>query len=57
MAENAQFFRSKQNRFRRQAMRRAAIVSPLRTAVGAFGGSLTPLKMEDLGNAILKALV
>jgi len=37
-------------------MRKAAIVSPLRTAVGAFGGSLKPLKMEDLGTAILKAL-
>lgn len=38
-------------------MRRAAIVSPLRTAVGAFGGTLKPLKMEDLGTIILKALV
>jgi acetyl-CoA C-acetyltransferase len=38
-------------------LRRAAIVSPLRTAVGAFGGALTPLKMEDLGTIVLKALV
>ena len=38
-------------------MRRAAIVSPLRTAVGAFGGALTPLKMEDLGTIVLKGLV
>ena len=38
-------------------MRRAAIVTPLRTAVGAFGGSLRSLKMEDLGTAIIKALV
>ena len=38
-------------------MRRAAIVSPLRTAVGAFGGALRPLKMEDLGTIIIKALV
>lgn len=38
-------------------MRRAAIVSPLRTAVGTFGGSLKSLKMEDLGTIILKALV
>ena len=38
-------------------MRRAAIVSPLRTAVGGFGGTLTPLKMEDLGTIIIKALV
>lgn len=38
-------------------MRRAAIVSPLRTAVGAFGGGLKPLKMEDLGTIIIKALM
>jgi len=38
-------------------MRRAAIVSPIRTAVGAFGGSLKALKMEDLGTIVLKALV
>lgn len=38
-------------------MRRAAIVSPIRTAVGAFGGSLKSLKMEDLGTLIIKALV
>lgn len=38
-------------------MRRAAIISPLRTAVGAFGGALKPLKMEDLGTIIIKALV
>lgn len=37
-------------------MRRAAIVSPLRTAVGAFGGALSALKMEDLGTIILRAL-
>lgn len=38
-------------------MRRAAIVSPLRTAVGTFGGALRPLKMEDLGTIVIKALV
>lgn len=38
-------------------MRRAAIVSPLRTAVGGFGGALRALKMEDLGTIIIKALV
>ena len=38
-------------------MRRAAIVSPLRTAVGGFGGALKSLKMEDLGTTIIKALV
>ncbi|WP_022981567.1 acetyl-CoA C-acetyltransferase [Ideonella sp. B508-1] len=38
-------------------MRRAAIVSPLRTAVGAFGGSLRPLPADQLACTILKALV
>jgi acetyl-CoA C-acetyltransferase len=38
-------------------MRRAAIVSPLRTAVGAFGGSLKPIPADQLASAILKALV
>ncbi|MFL6696737.1 MAG: acetyl-CoA C-acetyltransferase [Vitreoscilla sp.] len=38
-------------------MRRAAIVSPLRTAVGAFGGSLKSLPADQLACTILKALV
>jgi acetyl-CoA C-acetyltransferase len=38
-------------------MRRAAIVSPLRTAVGAFGGSLRPLPADQLAATILKALI
>lgn len=38
-------------------MRRAAIVSPIRTAVGKFQGSLAPLQAGDLGAVILKALV
>jgi len=38
-------------------MRRAAIVSPLRTAVGAFGGSLRALPADQLAATILKALV
>ena len=38
-------------------MRRAAIVSPLRTAVGAFGGSLRPLPASQLAATILMALV
>jgi acetyl-CoA C-acetyltransferase len=38
-------------------MRRAAIVSPLRTAVGAFGGSLRPLPADQLAAIILKALI
>ena len=38
-------------------MRRAAIVCPLRTAVGAFGGSLKPVPADQLASTILKALV
>jgi len=38
-------------------MRRAAIVSPLRTAVGTFGGSLRPLAAEDLAAAVVKEVV
>ena len=38
-------------------MRRAAIVCPLRTAVGSFGGTLSPLSAGELGAAVLKALV
>jgi len=38
-------------------MRRVAIVNPLRTAVGTFGGSLRPVPAEDLAATVLKALV
>ena len=38
-------------------MRRAAIVSPLRTPVGKFLGTLAPLNAGELGAVILKALV
>ena len=38
-------------------MNRAAIVSPLRTAVGTFGGSLKPVAVEQLGAAVLKAIL
>ncbi|EXL01913.1 acetyl-CoA C-acetyltransferase [Aquamicrobium defluvii] len=38
-------------------MRRAAIVMPLRTPVGAFGGALRPLPAEKLGALIAKAVV
>jgi acetyl-CoA C-acetyltransferase len=38
-------------------MRRAAIVSPLRTGVGGFGGSLRPLTADLLASAVLKAVV
>ena len=38
-------------------LRRAAIVSPLRTAVGKFQGGLAGMTAGDLGAVILKALV
>src|SRR3546814_16112102 len=38
-------------------LRRAAIVSPLRTAVGKFGGGLSALTAGQLGATIIKALV
>ena len=38
-------------------MRRAAIVSPVRTGVGTFGGSLRPVSVEDLGATVVKALI
>jgi acetyl-CoA C-acetyltransferase len=38
-------------------MRRAAIVCPLRTAVGAFGGSLKPIAADQLAGTILKGLI
>ena len=38
-------------------MRRAAIVSPLRTAVGGFGGALRPVSVEDLGAGVAKAIL
>ncbi|MBD3760956.1 acetyl-CoA C-acetyltransferase [Sphingomonadaceae bacterium G21617-S1] len=38
-------------------MRRAAIVAPIRTAVGKYGGSLKSLGAGDLGAIVLKALV
>lgn len=38
-------------------MRRAAIVAPLRTPVGAFGGGLRPVPVEKLGAAVAKAVI
>ena len=38
-------------------MRRAAIVSPLRTPVGTFGGSLRGVPAEDLAAAVLRELL
>ena len=40
-----------------KALRRAAIVAPIRTAVGKFGGALAPLTAADLGAVVLKALM
>ncbi|MGW8202254.1 acetyl-CoA C-acetyltransferase [Sphingomonas bisphenolicum] len=38
-------------------MRRAAIVSPLRTPVGAFGGSLRDVPVETLGTVVAQAVL
>ncbi|GHB73952.1 acetyl-CoA acetyltransferase [Streptomyces viridiviolaceus] len=38
-------------------MRRAAIVSPVRTPVGAFGGALRTVPVEDLAATVIKAVV
>ncbi len=38
-------------------MRRAAIVAPRRTPIGAFGGALRPVPVEKLGAAVAKAVV
>ena len=38
-------------------LRRAAIVAPIRTAVGKFGGSLSSMTAGSLGAVILKALM
>jgi acetyl-CoA C-acetyltransferase len=38
-------------------MRRAAIVSPLRTAVGKYGGTLKPLQAQELAATVISALI
>ncbi|MFF0449906.1 acetyl-CoA C-acetyltransferase [Streptomyces sp. NPDC004609] len=38
-------------------LRRAAIVSPLRTPVGTFGGTLRPVPVEDLAATVVRAVV
>ncbi|OAI94834.1 acetyl-CoA C-acetyltransferase [Pseudomonas putida] len=38
-------------------MRRAAIVAPLRTPVGTFGGSLRSITVEDLGAQVVNAVL
>lgn len=40
-----------------QTLRRAAIVSPIRTAVGRYLGALSSITAGDLGAVVLKALV
>ncbi|MGB3301527.1 MAG: acetyl-CoA C-acetyltransferase [Gordonia sp. (in: high G+C Gram-positive bacteria)] len=40
-----------------QTLRRAAIVNPLRTPVGTFGGSLKDVPVEDLGADLINAVV
>ena len=37
-------------------MRRAAIVTPLRTPVGTFGGSLRPVSVEELAATTVRAV-
>ena len=39
------------------SLRRAAIVAPIRTAVGKFGGSLAAMNAGQLGAVVLKALI
>lgn len=38
-------------------MKRAAIVSPLRTPVGAYGGALKGISVEELGATVARAIV
>lgn len=38
-------------------MRRAAIVAPVRTPVGKYGGALRPVPVEDLAATVIKAVV
>ncbi|QYJ19228.1 acetyl-CoA C-acetyltransferase [Achromobacter sp. ES-001] len=38
-------------------MKRAAIVSPLRTPIGAFGGALRPVPVEELGATVARAII
>lgn len=38
-------------------MRRAAIVAPLRTAVGIYGGALRPVSVETMIATVIKALI
>jgi acetyl-CoA C-acetyltransferase len=40
-----------------KSLRRAAIVSPIRTPVGSFGGALRPMTADQLAVHVIKALV
>ena len=40
-----------------QALRRAAIVAPIRTAVGKYLGALSSVTAGELGATVLRALV
>lgn len=40
-----------------EQLRRAAVVSPLRTPVGTFGGALRDVPVEDLAGAVVRAAV
>ncbi len=40
-----------------RTLRRAAIVAPIRTAVGKFGGALSNMSAGDLGAVVIKALM
>ncbi len=40
-----------------QTLKRAAIVSPLRTPIGAFGGALKNIPVEELGATVARAIV
>lgn len=39
------------------AMKKVALVSPLRTAVGSFNGTLSPVSAPELGSAVIKACI
>jgi acetyl-CoA acetyltransferase len=38
-------------------MKKAVIVSAVRTAVGKFGGTLSSVRPDDLGAEVIKALI
>src|SRR5437660_131467 len=42
---------------RTTALRRAAIVSPLRTPIGSFGGALRSVPVEELGAVVVRAIL